>query len=212
MKKNNREDNTVFISYFTNEGKYPILADKLVKSLNKFNLKHDIKIIKPFSSWEEGVAYKPSFILDLLITHKKTIVWMDIDTEVWQYPALLFKKHDFAIYNWFADNNHHLDGRISHDPISKKLLCAGGVQKFGYSAPAIELLIRWIELTNNLKVKKNNDPILDEAFNRFNPPVNPLWLPKTYNRMDKHTHHWSALDTSSVVINHDYIAGKHRLQ
>ena len=210
MNTDNHISDSIFISYYTNEGNYPALAEKLILSLNKFNLKHEIKLRHPFTSWEEGVSYKPSFILERLIKHRKTVIWLDIDTEIWQYPSLLFEKHDFAIYNWFADNNHHLDERINYNPKSEKLLCAGGVQKYGYTAPAIELLLQWISLTNKLRVKKNNDPILDEAFNSFNPPVKPLWLPKTYNRMDKHTHHWSSIDTSQVVINHDYVGGKHR--
>lgn len=202
--------NVVFISFFTDEGNYPALAVKLIESLNRFGLTHDVRKIQPFSSWQEGVAYKPSFILDRLITHRKSIVWLDIDTEIWRYPELLFGDHDFAIYNWLADHHHHLDGKVEYNPNAESLLCAGGVQKYGYSAPAIDLVIRWLSLTNNLVEKKNNDPVLDQAFNNFSPPVKSLWLPKTYNRMDKHTHHWSSIASDSVVINHDYTAGAHK--
>ena len=71
----------IFISFFTNEGKYPVLASKLMASLDKFGLKHDVCKIQPFKSWQEGVAFKPQFILDRLTTHRKTIVWL-IDTEI----------------------------------------------------------------------------------------------------------------------------------
>ncbi|NBT43096.1 MAG: hypothetical protein EBT20_22035, partial [Alphaproteobacteria bacterium] len=61
---------------------------------------------------------------------------MDIDTEIWQFPELLFGSHDFAIYNWIADNDHHLSGEIEFDINTKKLICSGGVQKYGYTAAA----------------------------------------------------------------------------
>ncbi len=203
-------ENTIFISYYSIDGNYPSLKEKLEKSLNKFNLKYSIEKINKFNSWQDGVAYKPRFILTNLLKFRKSVVWLDIDTEIWSFPNLLFKNYDFAIYNWLADNNHHLDGKISYDPNSEKLFCAGGVQKFAYTAPAIELLIRWIEITSSLKEKKNNDPILDLAFNNFKPPLNQLWLPKEYNRMDKHTDHWSSIPENEVIINHDYVGGKHR--
>ena len=200
----------VFISFYTNEGLYPKFAKKLQDSLTKFNLKSDIQVKKPFMSWEEGTSYKCNFILDRLLSYRTSVVWLDIDTEIWKKPTLLFGNHDFAIYNWFADTNHHLSNQIEHNPTAKKLFSAGGVIKFGYTAGAIELLIRWISLIQSYDNKKADDPILDLTFNRFSPPVNFLWLPKEYNRMDKHTHHWSNLDPHKVVINHDYTGGAHR--
>ena len=62
------------------------------------------------------------------------------------YPHLLFKEHDFAIYNWIADNDHHLFGKIPYDKEAKSLICSGGVQKYGYTAPSIHLLLSWIEI------------------------------------------------------------------
>lgn len=204
------DNELVFISYYTPDGKYPELAEKLRDSLDRFNLSHDIMSVRSFSSWQEGVAFKPNFILDRLLHHRKPVVWLDIDTEVWKFPTLLFGDHDFAIYNWFADEDHHLRGQIQFDSNSEQLLCAGGVQKYGYTMPAAELLVRWIGETSSLQHKKNNDPVLDLAFNKYRPRVNWLWLPKEYNRMDKHTVHWSEIPENEVVINHDYVGGAHR--
>jgi hypothetical protein len=200
----------IFISFFTPNGAYPALARKLQASLNRFELRSDVQLRPPFDSWAEGCRYKSRFILEKLIQYREPVVWMDIDTEVWKYPKILFSEHDFAIYNWTADRGHHLDGRIPFNPKSSTLLCSGGVQKWGYTAPAIELLVRWVAKFDNTSWIKGDDPLLDDAFNDSRPPVNALWLPKTYNRMDKYSEHWSEINSADVVINHDFTRGGHR--
>ncbi len=203
---------TVFISFFTPNGRYPELALKLKKSLDKFNLKsHIVKLSSSFRTWEEGTNYKASFIFQSLLKFRTNVVWLDIDTEVWQYPHLLFKDHDFAIYNWIADDDHHLFGKIPYDPQAKSLMCSGGVQKYSYTAPSIHLLLSWIEILRETKnKKKEDDPLLDIVFNEGKFDLNTLWLPKTYNRMDKHSIFWSKVNKDSIVINHDYKGGGHR--
>ncbi len=197
--------NTIFISFFTKNGKYPELAKKLKKSLLKFNLEYDIKAVEPFPSWIEGTHFKPKLILDLLLQYRKNLVFLDIDTEIWKMPELLFGDHDFAIYNWLADKNHHLENSILYDPKSKQLLGSGGVMKFGYTAPAINLLINWIRLLPQNPTMVD-DQVLDKAFNTSNLELNTLWLPKIYNRMDKHSSYWSEIPNEEVVINHDFEA------
>ena len=200
----------IFISYFTPNGKYPALAAKLQASLDKFGLHGDVQQRAPFASWAEGCRYKSGFILEKLRHYREPVVWMDVDTEVWQYPQLLFGDHDFAIYNWTADRDHHLDGMIPYNPQSRMLVCSGGVQKWGHTPEAIDLLEKWIAQFDREPWAQGDDPLLDVAYNECNPRVNPLWLPKTYNRMDKHTPHWSRIPAADVVINHDYVGGGHR--
>jgi hypothetical protein len=191
-------DNPIFISFYTLQGNYPKLAKKLISSLDKFDLEHEIVKVKSFSSWGDGVAFKPRFMLEKLLSHRRSIVWLDIDTEVWR----------FAIYNWQADNNHHLDNKINYDPNTKTATISGGVQKYGYTAPAIEVLIRWISTLDAVDHSKGGDPWLDSVLNTSRPPVNALWLPKEYNRMDKLSRHWAEIPAEKVVINHDYKSGQ----
>ena len=202
----------VFISFYTPDGRYPDLAKKLKQSLNKFDLQsHIVKIKSSFTTWEQGTHYKSNFILQSLLKFRKPVVWMDIDTEIWKFPELLFGEHDFAIYNWIADTDHHLSGKIPYDPKTKVLMCSGGVQKYSYTAPSIHLLINWINNLNETNnKKKGDDPCLDISFNKGNFDLKVLWLPKTYNRMDKHSIFWSKISRDSIVINHDYEAGNHR--
>ena len=197
-------NDVLFISFFTPNGKYPALAKKLKKSLDKFGLESDIRKVPQLENWQNGVAHKSQFILKMLNLYKKPVVWMDADTEVWQFPKLLFGPHDFAIYNWAVDKDHHLDGRLDKD----KLKCSGGVIKFGYTKGARNLLKRWSDVMKTSE--SEDDPEFDRVYNE-EADVNPLWLPKTYNRMDKHTEHWSSIPDKKVVINHDYTGGKHEL-
>ena len=214
LKKNKKilSQDVLFISFYTFDGKYPELAKKLTKSLNKFDLKsHILKLQNSFKTWEEGTHFKSKFILQCLLKFRKPVVWMDIDTEIWRYPELLFGDHDFAIYNWLADKNHHLDGKIIFDPKTKLLLCSGGVQKYAYTAPAIHILINWIGKIEEIKNKKvGDDPILDQAFNEGKFDLKTLWLPKTYNRMENHSIHWSKIPVDQIFINHSYTPPKDR--
>jgi hypothetical protein len=201
----------VFCSFFTPSGNYPLLAKKLVSSLDAFNLNHDIVMLdRNFESWEKGTHFKSQFILSMLLKHRKAIVWLDIDTEVWQFPSLLFGEHELAIYNWFADKDHHLDGKIDYCADANRLFCSGGVQKWGYTVSSMHLILVWIDLIRRGGEDIGDDLFLDQAFNVSDLDMNCLWLPKVYNRMDKHTRHWSSIPEDDVVINHDYTAGKHR--
>ena len=190
----------IFVSFFTPNGKYPWLAENLKASLDDFDLRWDVREVPQFPSWQKALMYKPQFILEMFQLHARPVVWMDIDTEVWQFPELLFGPHDFAVYNWAVDTNHHLEGRLDPD----KLLCSSGVVKFGWSENAYNLLRRWNEEMQTSD--SADDPVLDRVYERN---LNALWLPKTYNRMDKHTHHWSSIPAELVVINHDYVGGAH---
>jgi hypothetical protein len=200
----------VFISFHTPNGNYPGLAVQLRRSLERFALEHDIHCVPSFADWSQGCRFKSSFILQMLFKHRRPVVWMDVDTEVVNYPELLFGPEDFAIYNWFADSNHHLEEAIGRGEYSGSLLCSGGVQKWGYTAPALELLMRWIAGFATHDWKRGDDLVLDAVFSQHRPPVRPLWLPKTYNRMAGLSPHWACLPQHQVVIEHHYQQGRHR--
>jgi hypothetical protein len=202
-----------FISFYTLNGLYPKLAHGLCASLNTHQLAHDVVEIPSFSDWHQGVLYKSKFILDKLLTHQTDVVWLDIDTEVWRFPELLFQPCDLAIYNWYADTHHHLMGRIPYSKTATQLFCSGGVQKWAYSQPAIDLLKTWVALCAHkiqLGLEQEDDLLLDQAFNQNKQPLKTIWLPKTYNRMDKLSEHWAQIPSAQVYINHDYTGGGHR--
>lgn len=191
----------LFVSFFSDNGGYKERAETLKASLEKFGLRHSIFQAESTDSWLNGIRMKPHFILDCLTAERGTVIWIDADAEIIKRPELLFGEHDFAIYNWHADKHHHLAGLIVRsDDI---LRASGGVIKFGYTAPAMELLIRWVNAVQKNE-KLEDDHCLDLAWNTTRPKVNPLWLSKSYNRMDSL---WPEVDP---VIDHHYTAGKIR--
>jgi hypothetical protein len=189
----------IFTSFYTDNGRYPELAARLRKSLEAFGLPYTIGRGDDQGEWNKTCCIKPQVILNTLISRRRPVVWLDCDTQIVSFPHLLFQPHyDFACYNWYADANNVAN--LPYDP--QRLACSGGVMMFGYTAAAIELLLRWQHRID--KGGLLDDPSLDDVFNTNRPPVNPLWLPREYNRMD------SLFPETKPVIDHEYARGKHR--
>lgn len=189
----------IFASFYTDNGRYPALAKRLEASLLKFHLTPYIERMPDKGEWNKTCQQKARFVLDLLDRFHKPIVWMDCDTTVCQYPELLFDpQYDFAAYNWRADPDNL--AKFSHQP--EVLAVSGGVMKFGNTDAAKQLLLMWEQ--RMAKGDLLDDPSLDAVYNGCRPPVNPLWLPRAYNRMD------GLFPETKPVIDHEYRGGTHR--
>lgn len=187
-------------SFFTPNGKYPELGRRLSVSLDRFGLINKILPISDQGSWQKGNAAKPQFIWDMLIEFRRPILWIDVDCELLKLPHLLWGgTHDFACYNWRADPENANDLPVEPE----NMLSSGGVFYFGYTAPALELLQRWID---GMKAKPGaaDDQVLDGVFKSHRPPVRPLWLPRKYNWMPRF-----GRPPVDCVIRHDCAGGKH---
>ncbi len=60
----------------------------LLKGLREFNIPHEIHLLNEFKTWEDAVFNKPAFIREMLIKHRKPLVWIDADMEIRQYPKI----------------------------------------------------------------------------------------------------------------------------
>jgi hypothetical protein len=85
-----KRKDVVFVSFYTSN--YSARAEKLQKSLEALNLKHDIREIGDLGSFEANVSYKPRFIGEMMDAHPKSkaIVWLDADATVLSHPALFW--------------------------------------------------------------------------------------------------------------------------
>ena len=92
-----KREKLIFISFFTPD--YAEDAVRLVASLLKLKLDHDVRCIKPQSdscdshvAWLAAVRYKPVFMKLLLEEHPEcdAIVWVDADAIVNCFPSGLF--------------------------------------------------------------------------------------------------------------------------
>ena len=114
-KENNLKDkNFIVISFFTKS--YKDKADKLINSLNKFNINYKVFEIPTihYSKSNKGsddINYcMPKLIMKALSNFRLQILFIDCDMEIVQKPELFYrldeKKIDFAIYNWLEDNDN----------------------------------------------------------------------------------------------------------
>ena len=114
-KENNLNDkNFIVVSFFTKS--YKDKADKLINSLNKFNINYKIFEIPTihYSKSNKGsddINYcMPKLIMKALSRFRLPILFIDCDMEIVQKPELFYrldeKKIDFAIYNWLEDNDN----------------------------------------------------------------------------------------------------------
>lgn len=189
----------IVISRYTCDGIYEDFAAKLRRSCQKFGLDHDISPIPDRGSWAATDCDKPQTMIRSLLKYRRGICWLDADCEIVKFPRLLIDPHaDFACYNWHGDSDN--PNGFAFDPT--KLNVSGGVLYFRYTAAALELLLTWDSECDDAS-DEGSDPPLNRAFNLRRPPVNALWLPRSYNRMD-------SLFSDEPIINHVFRDRQHK--
>ena len=114
----------LIVSFFTQN--YKDKADRLINSLNNFNLNYKIFEVPTihYSKSDKGsndINYcMPKLIIDMLKQFKIPIIFLDCDLVVMKEPKLFYslkeKNIDFAIYNWLEDSEN--DGYL---PIKLKI-------------------------------------------------------------------------------------------
>jgi len=206
----------IFVSYYSGKP-YEICSNRLKNSLIKFNLPYYIQEANNTGNKQHNISGKPKFVKDNLLKFKEPVCWVDADSEIIQYPSLLFKDENsvnLQIYNWLADSDNHvtrsnqnifqktynlITGNNNSKTSQTKLLCSSGTFAFNYSNESLQLLDKWID-----EMKKNphipDDQVLDKIFNNGNwiNKIKCRWLPKSYNRMMRFPD-W--LNTEPVINN-----------
>ena len=119
----------LIVSFFTQN--YKDKADRLINSLNNFNLNYKIFEVPTihYSKSDKGsndINYcMPKLIIDMLKQFKIPIIFLDCDLVVMKEPKLFYslkeKNIDFAIYNWLEDSEN--DGYL---PVKLKINSARG--------------------------------------------------------------------------------------
>ncbi len=111
-KENKLEvEDFLIVSFFTQN--YKDKADRLINSLNNFNVNYKIFEVPTihYSKSDKGsndINYcMPKLIIDMLKQFKIPIIFLDCDLVVMKEPKLFYslkeKNIDFAIYNWLED-------------------------------------------------------------------------------------------------------------
>jgi hypothetical protein len=188
---------------------YQALAERLRSSLTNFGLHYALyevpavhRSISPRGVDDLSLS-KASLIRFAWRQHVRPVLYLDCDVIIREPPqritALQRAGHDFAIYNWLADEctdcfvpvsapgvpagrfyqfSHAID---AYAP--EQLICSGAVQYWAPTTAADAQLSRWLD-TQQRFPRAADDDCLDYAFNRSDAAPRPsyAWLDKAYAR------------------------------
>ena len=174
----------IFVNFYTGDNGYKKYNDKLVKSLNKFNLPYYIvEINSKGHKWTRICQQKPYILLNVLNKFpNKHVVWIDADAIIEKEPKLLKNiNKDFAV--------HYIGGTEF----------ASGVLFFKNSKISREIITDWIN--ENEKNYDIWDQVTLNKVIKSKYKLNEYILPKEYcsifdrpdyQNIDRVISHWQA--------------------
>src|SRR5438105_15632315 len=162
--------NLCFISYYTKDTLYEKDAMRLKASCENFGLEHCIEGIDSFGKWHQHTLFKPTFILNKLLTLKKPLVWVDADAEIVKQPL------------FFSTLKAPLSFRIfDHWPEGHPCRVYDGTVYFDYCPEVIDFVQEWHQICESA-VKEgtvtNDQHVFGLLLLKTNIPFIPL--PKGY--------------------------------
>jgi hypothetical protein len=106
----------VIVAYYTLNTPYEEEAKKLIKSLNKLGLNHDVVGVPNLGNWQANTRFKAKFMYDMLDKHQgKSLLYVDSDAIVHSAP-ILFENYNVDIAVRWQDfrwrKNECLSGTI----------------------------------------------------------------------------------------------------
>ena len=138
LPMNVMQNNLVIVGYYTKNTPYEEEAKKLIESLDKLNLNHDIKGVKSLGSWQSNTRYKVKFLKKMLKKHKgSNLLYVDVDAIVHEQPALFTDSFDYDIAVRWQDFRW------------RKNECLSGTIYLANNEKTIELCNRWEKLNES---------------------------------------------------------------
>jgi len=137
----------IFISYYTKGNYEKVINEYLLPSLKKYNLVYDIKAIEDLGNWQKNTHFKATFIKKMLLKHKQSIVFLDADATIEDYPMLLlvgdlYCNYDIALHylDWYKFWRK-IDGQKKREALS-------GTLYLRYNEKILQFLDEWIKENN----------------------------------------------------------------
>ena len=131
----------IYISYYTKNTPYEkVMKEKLLPSLQKWNLKYDIEGIEDLGNWQRNTHYKAEFIKKMLLKHKQPVIFLDADATIEQYPKLFKTLYLYDISYHELDWNLQWRGKSGN---KKEIL--SGTLWLNYTKNILTFLDAWIE-------------------------------------------------------------------
>jgi len=160
----------IYISYYTQLTPYEeVIKTHLIPSLNKWSLKYEIKSIKDRGSWQKNTHYKAEFIKEMLLKYKQSVVFLDADAIIKNYPIL------FDTLNFEQEVDialHYLDWYLlwRKQEGNKKIETLSGTLYLNYNKKVLRFLDDWIK-ENKISMnweQRNMEKVLKTWKNKLN--------------------------------------------
>ncbi len=100
------------VSFYTEDTPYEQEVQKLIASVNRFQLPSHIKGVKNLGSWEKNCQYKANYILDALHAFEENIVWVDADAVFMKAPVLFDTLQCDIGYHYLPHRQELLSGTL----------------------------------------------------------------------------------------------------
>jgi hypothetical protein len=123
----------IIVSYYTKNTLYENQVEDLIRSCQDLGLPYDVVPIESLGSWSKNCCFKPSFLLQKLLLHRRPIVWTDADSVIVKKPEL------FTHLN--CDMGVHIREHLPETDSSKVL---SGTIFINYTSRAKRLLKLWL--------------------------------------------------------------------
>jgi len=145
--------NFTVISYYTNDWKYKYYAGKLIDDCKRLKIPHIIKEVRGRRNYLDNCKLKPKFIKNCLKDVKSTVVWVDVDGSIIQYPLF---------FDSLAERGGEIDFGAKRMKKERDRTWHVGTFLANYTPNAIRFLNQWISLTPE---SISDEEALDKAYN-----------------------------------------------
>ena len=158
----------IYVSYYTPNSYEKVFKDKLYPSLIKWKLTYDVEVLKDKGSWQENTHYKAKFCKKMLLKHKQSIAFCDVDATIEEYPLVFdflnrIKKPDIALHqlDWYL-----LWRKQKGNPKREAL---SGTLYLNYNKKILNFVDEWIKEneTNVQWEQRNLQKILEKWENKL---------------------------------------------
>lgn len=151
------------VSFYTEGGYYEEKAKELRARCDELGMLHDIQPITfpKGTSWSEICRAKVRFYRKMLLKHRSTIMWVDVDSKLLRnIDPLASRAYDIAVFmrgfRFLPQENFSLYSRRFHP----------GYLILNYTRETLELLYECKRVEHETKGDFTDDYILEEAFRR----------------------------------------------
>lgn len=151
------------VSFYTEGGYYEEKANELRARCDELGMLHDIQpsTFRPGTSWSEICRAKVRFYRKMLLKHRNTVMWVDVDTKLLRnLDNLASRSYDIGVFmrgfRFLPQENFSLYARRFHP----------GYLILNYTRETLELLYECKRVEQQTAGDFTDDYILEEAFRR----------------------------------------------